>query len=383
MPRSRRALLVIVLAAGCSSSGPGQRTPDAVTSTARAPAIDHGAGLTRTADIAEPRASHTATLLADGTVLIAGGFRKGPDGRSQLYSSSAEIYDPTTRSFHATSPLVGARCGHTATVLADGKVLLAGGFDDAGVTPTAELYDPATASFTATGAMTIARGGFTATLLPRGDVLFIGGGDEDAAMPGSEVYHPGTGRFTTGPALRQGRVGHTATSLADGRVLVIGGSTRRATVTATAEVHVPGSAEFTAVGELSIPRYKHAATLLASGQVLVIGGSDERDWQGKYASAELFDPAAGAFVRTMGLRSERFKLANSVATLADGRVLIAGGSRELETFDVTSAVFMPAGQMDVANYYATTTALPGGGALIVGGYDDRVRTSSSAWLFAG
>ena len=86
---------------------------------------------------------------------------------------------------------------------------------------------------------------------------------------------------------------------------------------------------------------------------------------------------------TVTASAERFKLSNSVATLVDGRVLIAGGSRELETFDVTSAVFAPAGQMDVANYYATTTALPGGGALIVSGHDDRVRTSSSAWLFAG
>lgn len=383
MPQPRLVLLAVLLAAACSAPGPGQRAPDAATSTARASGVEAGAGLRRTANIAEPRAAHTATLLNDGTVLIAGGFRKGPDGRSQLYSSSAEIYDPTTGRFHPTAPLVGARCGHTATGLPDGKVLLAGGFDDAGVTPTAELYDPAAASFSATGPMTIARGGFTATSLPDGGVLFVGGGDEDAAMPATEIYQPGTGRFTPGPTLRQGRVGHTATSLADGRVLVIGGSTGRATITASAEVLVPGSAGFDAVGGLSIPRHKHAAILLAGGQVLVVGGSDERDSQGKYASAELYDPATDAFVRTIELRSERFKLPNSVATLADGRVLIAGGSRELEVFDAARVVFTPAGAMEAANYYATTTALPGGGALIVGGYDDRVRTSSSAWLFAG
>src|SRR5262245_51027881 len=83
-------------------------------------------GVRPVARLAEPRATHTATLLPDGTILVAGGFRKGPDGRSQIYAGSTELVDPAGR-VTPGPPLVHARGGHVAVPLADGRVLLAGG----------------------------------------------------------------------------------------------------------------------------------------------------------------------------------------------------------------------------------------------------------------
>ena len=127
-----------------------------------------GCGLPRAAST-PARYAHTATLLPNGKVLVAGGYNGG------AVLSSAELYDPASGTWSATGSLTTARYGHTATLLPNGKVLVAGGYDGVNVLSSAELYDPASGTWSATGSLTTARYGHTATLLPNGKVLVAGG----------------------------------------------------------------------------------------------------------------------------------------------------------------------------------------------------------------
>src|SRR5262249_10593232 len=127
------------------------------------------------------RQFHTATLLPDGNVLLAG----GTDGSTPL--ANAELYDPTTKTFRATGTMTVARSRHTATLLRNGKVLIAGG-ESPGITNTAELYDYRTGRFAATGTMASARSRHAATLLRSGEVLVIGGEDRTGTLDNAELY---------------------------------------------------------------------------------------------------------------------------------------------------------------------------------------------------
>lgn len=360
---ARSVLLTILLAPALACAGParGARKP-----------------LAPIAQLAEPRASHTATALPDGTILIAGGFRKGPDGYSQLYTATTELVEPAG----AVKPgptMLHARAGHFAVALADGRVLVGGGWDDTGQVATAEVYDPATNAFTAVGDLPDPRGGFATALLPDGKVLVCGGGDGTATAAAS-VFDPADDAFHPTGAMATPRLGHSATVLADGSVLIAGGVTDGKRVLASAEVYDPASGAFTATGPMASARYKHGAIRLADGRVLIAGGSDDRDWTGKYASTELYDPATGAFTAGPELTAARFKLPHALALTASGAVAIAGGASTVELVE-------PAGKsraiarLPHAVYFATAT-LAGDHLIVVGGYDDHVRAHTDVWSVA-
>ena len=182
-----------------------------------------------------PRFIHTTTLLFDGRVLITGG--DSSYAASTNAESSAELFDSVAGTFVLTGSMTTPRDGHSATLLPNGKVLIAGGgprINGRGYSlASAELYDPATGTFSATGSMTVERLFHTATLLNDGKVLIagglrivIGGSPSDVTFPTSaELYDPATGTFTpTGDT--HGRFVDTATLLADGKVLITSGNPR-------------------------------------------------------------------------------------------------------------------------------------------------------------
>jgi hypothetical protein len=286
----------------------------------------------------------TSTLLQDGRVLIAGGYdfddfsgtgEAPPPGQATAKITSgppdprriAELYDPKTGTFSRTGSMAVDRYGHTATLLDDGRVLIAGGQSlKSGGLSSAELYDPRNGTFTPTGSLNGPRTGHTATLLPDGDVLIVGG-DSLAA----ELYHQATGKFSLTGSLSVPRVDHTATLLRDGRVLIAGGfagSGDSSIWDASAEIYDPKTGTFSPTGSMREARTGHTATLLANGQVLITGGYDPQGGTAQKTPimAELYDPAIASFSTIAGM----YDLNDTATRLSDGRVLMTGGSIAVE-----------------------------------------------------
>lgn len=294
-------------------------------------------GLTATGLPTVPRIAHTATLLTDGRVLFVGGTGMAL-GTASAVLASAELYDPATGSFTPTGDLDEGRAMHSATLLLDGRVLVAGGgeISTSGDSPpplaSAELYDPASGMFTPTGSLQSARALHTATLLNNGRVLMTGGSAVEVILGTAELYDPASGSFTTTGGPSTARVLQTATLLADGHVLVVGGLATQLNIgsassssgggpLATAELFDAGSGTFSPTGALAAGHAGHTATLLLDGRVLIAGGLDAT---GSYiASAELYDPATGQFTPTGAMTTARGLATASL--LQDGRVLIVGG----------------------------------------------------------
>lgn len=275
---------------------------------------------TATGNLLNARQNHTSTLLGNGKVLVAGG-QGGVAGGLGL--ASAETYEPGTGSFSPAGPMAGPRYYHTATLLADGKVLVVGGkASQAGpdVLASAELFDPGSNTFTPTGSMSEARYWQTTTLLANGKVLVSGGyGIAGGPLSSAEIYDPATGLFTPTGRMGTPRYGQTATLIAStGQVLVAGGY--GSTYLDSAELYDPTTGTFAETGFLTFPRYFQTATVLPAGKVLVAGGL-----AGGYplATAELFDPVSATFVPTGSMEAERYM---DTATLLDtGEVLVVGG----------------------------------------------------------
>ena len=271
-------------------------------------------------------AGHTATLLSDGTVLVAGG---GGGGGT---STTAELYDTNTGTWSATGAMVEGG-GNLATLLLDGRVLVAGG----GVGTFAELYDPASGTWSATGSMVEVRGGATITVLLDGRVLVTGG--QSFGVGTAELYDPTTETWTATASLSAGRIDHTAVLLPDGTVLVAGGYTYDATgnngtALASAELYDPITETWNATGSMAAARAGQAAALLSDGTVLVAGGQDIRDnaGLGNVATAELYDPTSRAWTATPEMIEARYL--HSATLLLDGRVLVTGGGSTSPTAEL-------------------------------------------------
>jgi N-acetylneuraminic acid mutarotase len=242
------------------------------------------------------RSLHAATLLRNGKVLVSGGtgLKNGASGSL----SSCELYDPSLGSWTVTGPMNNSRTMHTGTLLADGRVLVAGGYDDSNYSyavSSAELYDPATEKWIVAGSLNTSRNKHTATLLPNGNVLITGGTGNSFPyiLSSTELFSPTTETWSFTSPMNNARQDHTSSLLPNGMVLVVAGqgegSFGHSGVTNTAELYDSVTGKWTLTGTLITKRYSHTTTALANGKLLVAGGLGS----GILSSAELFDVGLG------------------------------------------------------------------------------------------
>ncbi len=317
-----------------------------------------GDGGSDVAPLAQGRWGHTATLLEDGRVLIVGG-QSTPSRKL----SSAEIFDPATETWSAASDMGHTRSsGHRSVMLKDGRVLALGENDDG----VAEIYDPSTDQWADAGVMIQARRWPSATLLPDGRVLVAGGLDATKAgreeLISAEIFDPATGEWTQTSDMEQVHAGHSALLLPDGKVLIVGRYMGEL-FDPSAETWSPGG---TPTRERS---FGTTADLLSDGRVLVTGGRYQQGgWSGAIVpvrTAETYNPDTNTWSEAASMSEPREN--HTSVKLSDGKVM-AIGDRDTEIFDPASGQWTEAGRLSTSHgTLSTATLLQDGRVLLVGG----------------
>lgn len=334
-----------------------------------------GAPWVASGTLAVARGAHTATLLSDGRVLIAGG-----NGAFGGYINSAELYDTATGSSKLTSVMSSARAWHTATLLTNGEVLIVGGFDGNNYLASTEIYDPLNATWRTNSSLNEGRAYHTATLLNDGRVLVAGGMNAASSsqfLTSCEIFDPTSGAWTIVGSLNTNRSSATATLLPNGQVLVAGGYNSNAIL--SAELFDPVSQTWTLTGPMTTARYYATATLLSNGKVFVAGGRGTNSLPNK--SAELFDPATGAWTSTGSMSVGRYN--HSVVLLPDGEVMAIAGSaatvgptNTVEIYNPDSGTWRTTTSTIYWGGLQTATLLPGGRVLDVIGNTTEILDAS-------
>lgn len=271
-------------------------------------------------------------------------------------------------------------------LLPDGRVLVAGGHAQTRrntdgskwrLIGTAELYDPKTETWSPTGSLVETRQGVGAlTLLPNGKVLLAG---EHDTRTGAELYDPASGKWSPTGSLATGRGVHSTTALLDGRVLVAGGvdySLPETPIFASAEIYDSRTEKWNPAGSMASRRFKHASARLADGRILVAGGTaTEPSKDPPLAGAEIYDPISGGWSQTGSLSQAREQ--SIAAVLNDGRVLVAGGAvgnfgsyRSLasaEIYNPETGTWSSTGAMAQDRVQFAMVRLPDGRVLAIGG----------------
>lgn len=340
---------------------------------------------------------HTATMLTNVDVLLAGRVTAQNAYRAErlplwrLYEEVTNEQWPRTGPFVVNLPLRNA----SATLLADGKVLVVGGTDPFSQSyATSQVYDPATTTWSSTGAPSVPRGRHTATLLPSGKVLIVGGlrtQSYDSTTASAELWDPSTGTWTVTGSMTTPRALHTATLLPDGKVLVVGGASRidHLEELRTAEIYDPATGTWSTTTSMTMRREAHTAALLPNGKVAIVGGLSPQDYQrGRTLAehfalnfqnivAEVYDPATATWTTTTS--NAPIRAQQSMTMLPSGKFLITGGdpywttapmdhySQMIISFDLTIGTWAAGAQLNTARTSHASTVLPDGNVLVAGG----------------
>lgn len=327
------------------------------------------AGFNTTGSMNAERVYHTATLLANGEVLVTGG-----ENSTSSDLASAELYNPATGQWTFTGSMTVPRIKHDAVLLRNGKVLVAGGYNQlSGSLASAELYDPATGTWTATGSMTAARADFLMILLPNGEVLAAG---DSGSSTTAELYNPATATWTATADMPSASFGNAAALLQNGQVfspsdnlynattgtwtttnsspvgasvpiaLLVNGNVWTAGSVQGESLYNPFSNQWTTFPPPPCTTAQQgcesAAAALRTGMLLVAGGITEvpRPYPAQpiketNAFAALFNPSTFTWTKTSSMKQSRFL--ETMTLLFNGQVLVAGG----ETFDKNSGRLVP------------------------------------------
>lgn len=325
------------------------------------------------------RALHTATVLPNGLILLAGGTN-GPN-----ILRTAELFDPGVPEFTDTlSPMHDARDLHTATLLPNGRVLMAGGFTtnatSTGSTSTSEIYYPDTNLFLQAAPMISSRSNHTAVLLPDGNVLAAGGfGDNDVITATTEIYYSTAGFWRAAPSMPTARTLHTATLLNDGRVVVAGGLNSGGVLSS---VHAFNTLTGTwaALAAMPIALHSHSATRLFDGRILVAGGNNGL---GEQDVSMIYDPSANTWTNTVLIATSALtmpRFGHNSTLLPNGNVMISGGTQRFgQITDIIEVFHSPIGAWadhgrfsTVRRAYHTMTLAPDGRLYALGGSDGTI-----------
>lgn len=318
---------------------------------------------------------HTSTTMADGNIMLVGGF----DGTTAL--DTAEVFDTASGTFTQMTGLNTARYGHSAVLLDNGNILVVGGISAAGAyINNGEEYEPGTDTWTVTvNNMTVQRA-FTQMVKQVDDRVLVWSGRVAAGTTRLfyHLYDPAAHTFSAELGTTYGREGFSLVTLDDGSIFIVGGSDQSngtGNLIDTCQLYVPdaGNGILSDTGSTLAGRYWPGVVRLQSNKVFICGGSAGTD---VWTSCDLYDPDTGlvAFAGDMSEARRR----HVSALLSDGRVLIAGGeslgpiriSQSAEIYDPSDGSFVGTGSMIYKRYYHTCNTLPDGKLIIIGGYDN-------------
>ncbi len=342
------------------------------------------------------RQGETATALANGMVLVAG----GADETGAL-PAFAELYNPRTNSWSLTGKMRQPRMSHIAVLLANGKVLVAGGTNGSGALTSAELYNPTTGLWSQTGSMHVARENFTATLLHNGQVLVAGGDDGHQPfvkpLRSAELYNPATGKWTLTGSMHTARFHQTATLLSNNTVLVAGGDDGAgyhsssgsvclcAHATASSELYNPAKGTWSKTGNMRYARDLFIMAPARNGNVLAAGGISCDTTTGTctvMSSAEIY--ANGMWTLTASMSEARYSFTAASLSAASHDILIVGGltatrsdTASTEIYNDITATWSSAMSMNVPRDQPAASNLSNGQVLIAGGVNSTGALSSA------
>lgn len=295
-----------------------------------APAYATDYDWTPAGQLSQARVSVASTVLEDGRVLVAGGY----DPVAQQDVATVDLYDPGTNTWAPGPPLLEPRRVASAATLPDGRVLVVGG-EDLGDQRKTEIFDPAAGRWTRAADTFAEHAGISSFVLDDGRVLFLGAGNSSSEWPGGEIFDPATGTWKlTADPHEVGGAGQAVVRLRDGRFLVVGGKTVWSNPIyydePRAEIYDVVSDTWTVVARPAYSGEGSHAALLPDGRVLVAGGRPggaagvmiDAD---AHRGSEIFDPATGTWSLTGDLLRPR-AYSSKFVTLPDGRIAAVGGA---------------------------------------------------------